>query len=788
MPDLLTRVTVSLSEHYRIERELGRGGMAVVFLAHDLKHHRKVAVKVLHPDLAQSIGAERFLSEITIAAQLTHPHILPLHDSGEADGLLYFVMPYVEGEPLRVRLDRERQLTVEDTLQILKEVASALGYAHGRGIVHRDIKPENILLTGGHAVVSDFGIARAVDVAGSARLTETGLAVGTPWYMSPEQASGDHKIDGRSDIYSLACVAYEMLGGSPPFTGPSPQAVMARHSMDPVPRLKTLRQAVPEALEQTIERALAKTPADRFPSAAAFADALERGPAIAGAARGSRRTRRGPRRSLLVAAVLLVLVAAGWFLPRLLPNDQLALQSLAVLPLEDLSGDPEQEYFVSGMHEALIDALAQVGPLRVISRRTMMQYAGSAKSVPEIARELDVMGVLEGSVERDDDRVRLRVRLIRALPREENLWVATYDRGVSELAMIHGDVATEVARRTGVVLDAREVASLTGQRPVDPQVYEAYLRGMHYLGKRTDADRYRGIEYLQSAIDRDPGNAMAYAGLARGYAGLGHDDASIPDAMPRARAAALRAVGLDSNLAEAQAGVALMKAYYERDWEGAERAFRRAIQLNPSDAMSHYHYSWFLLLFERVDEAIREHRIAQELDPLTLQHTADLGALYAWIGRPDDGLREARRALAYDSNDVRGLLALGTAYAEKGMRDEAIAAHERLAAVAPAWAWALGGTYAQFGRLDDARRIAELIERRPVTSWTAFALAYVYSALDDRDAAFRWLEYDKSHPWLPWARVWPIFAPVRDDPRFADFLRRYRLPPLAGQTTVRVRA
>ncbi|MGH7585881.1 MAG: protein kinase domain-containing protein [Gemmatimonadales bacterium] len=773
MPDLFARLLEGLSARYRLEQELGRGGMAVVYLADDLKHHRKVAVKVLLPELAQSIGTERFLKEIAIAAQLAHPHILPVHDSGEADGLLYYVMPYVEGESLRDRLTRERQLPMDDTVRILREVASALHYAHARGIVHRDIKPENILLLDGQAVVADFGIARALDAAGTEPLTRTGLALGTPSYMSPEQAAGDRGLDGRSDVYSLGCMAYEMLCGAPPFTGPNPQALIARHTLDPVPPLKTLRPTVPDGVERAIQRALAKVPADRFATAGQFADALQG----AGAVEAPRAPRVESRRVLGIAlAVAGVLLAGGWALVKA-ASDRAAsrIQSLAVLPFEAPPGGPDQEYLVAGMHEALIDELAQLGELRVISQRTMLQYAGSSKSVPQIAQELDVAGVVEGSVERDRDSVRLRVRLIRAQPREENLWAQTYARGTEDLSVIQAEVAREVARRAGVRLADRQEAGR--DRRVAPEVYEAYLRGMHFLGKRTPEDRRRGIEYLQAAIDRDPGNALAYAGLARGYASLGHDDAMIPDALPRARAAAVRAVGLDSGLAEGHAAVGLIKSYYERDWEGAERAFRRAIQLNPSDAMSHYHYSWYLLLFDRVDEAIREHKLAQELDPLTLQHTADLSLLYSWIGRAEDASREAERGRAIDSADARVLLALGVAYAEKGMPQEAVAAHERLAAVFPPWSWALGGTLARFGRRDDALRVARELEGRPPTSWRAFGLAYVYAALGDRDAAFRWLGYESPHAWVPWVRNWPQFAPIRDDPRFAEFLRSYRLPP-----------
>src|SRR5438132_7163529 len=312
LADLLARLQSAVADRYAVERELGRGGMATVYLARDLKHHRKVAIKVLKPDLAAALGPERFLREIEIAAGLSHPHILPLHDSGEAGGLLYYVMPFVEGESLRDRLNREQQLPLEDALQITREVADALSFAHSRDVVHRDIEPENILFQAGHAVVSDFGIARAITAAASGTRTEAGIPIGTPGYMSPEQAAAELHLDGRSDVYSLGCVLYEMLAGGPPFTGPTPQAVLARHSLDPVPALRTVRQAVPLAVEHAVMKALEKMPADRFTTATEFADALRTPPA----------GRPAPAPA--------------------------AAKSIAVLPFANLSPDPENEYFSDG--------------------------------------------------------------------------------------------------------------------------------------------------------------------------------------------------------------------------------------------------------------------------------------------------------------------------------------------------------------------------------------------------------------------------------------------------------
>src|SRR6059036_530247 len=338
MIDLLVRLQAALAERYAIERELGQGGMAVVFLAQDLKHRRAVAIKVLRPELAMALGAERFLGEIETVAGLAHPHILPLYDSGEAAGFLYYVMPYVEGESLRERLTREKQLPLEDALRIVGEVATALSYAHSRGVVHRDIKPENILLEAGQAVVSDFGIARAITAAGGERLTQTGVTVGTPGYMSPEQAAGERELDGRSDVYSLACVLYEMLAGNPPFMGSSPQAILARQSLEPVPRLRTLRDTVPEGVEHAIEQALAKTPADRFATATQFAEALERA--------ASRRAGPGPRRlprAVVVLGGVLAFVALAATAVFLYPRSGVAFDQrdwILIADFKNATGEP----------------------------------------------------------------------------------------------------------------------------------------------------------------------------------------------------------------------------------------------------------------------------------------------------------------------------------------------------------------------------------------------------------------------------------------------------------------
>ncbi|HEU5170650.1 MAG TPA: serine/threonine-protein kinase, partial [Gemmatimonadales bacterium] len=407
--DTLERLRLTLTDRYAVSKEIGRGGMAAVYIAEDLRHGRQVAIKVMRPELAASIGADRFLREIRVAAQLQHPHILPLYDSGESDGLLFYVMPFVEGESLRDKLTREQQLEIGEAVRLAAEAADALGYAHSHGVVHRDIKPENIMLSGGHALVADFGIAKALSVAGAERLTETGMAIGTPHYMSPEQATGEH-IDGRTDQYSLACVLYELLAGAPPFTGPTPMAVLARHSLERVPSLRIVRQSIPEAIEATIGRALEKVPADRFPTMAEFAEALRTAELERISLRtGARpvptaelpRPRAKPRRRVWalggVGVALVIAIAGAVAVWRQLhgPTDAAAGEGpdprrVAVLYFQNRGGSDSLRYLTDGLTEALITELAQVKALQVISRNGVTPYRNTSAGPDSIGRALKV--------------------------------------------------------------------------------------------------------------------------------------------------------------------------------------------------------------------------------------------------------------------------------------------------------------------------------------------------------------------------------------------------------------
>ena len=763
-----------MSDRYDIESELGAGGMATVYLASDLKHDRNVAVKVLKPELSAVIGGERFLAEIRTTANLQHPHILPLFDSGEADGLLYYVMPYVEGESLHERLEREGTLPVEQALEIIIEVADGLAHAHEHGVVHRDIKPGNILLSAGHARISDFGIARALGAASTGDATATGLAVGTPKYMSPEQA-GAGEVDGRSDTYSLGCVLYEMLVGEPPFEGPTPQSLLAKHAADEVPSLRITDPGIPLFVERVVERAMAKNPTQRFHTPRELAETLTTGTVVA-RVRRQRRTRRA-----VVAARAVAIAAAiglvGWWIS--ITSTGPEYERLAVLPLADLTGDPEQAYLASGVHEALIVELGRLG-LSVTARRTMARYQDTEKGIGEIADELGVDAVIEGSVYRQGDSLEIATRLYDR--NEQEIWTASFDGVMPNVVSLYRGFARAIADRIQLSLRAEDEARLGDAAPVNPDVYEAYLRGMHILNNiRRLTDAEEAIAHFNRAVEQNPADPLAYGGLALCYATLGHSPDPPPNTWLLARAAAERAIRLDSTSAEGWAALADYKSYSERDWAGAERAFRRANQLNPSLAMNHYHYAWFLALFGRVEEAIAEHTRAAELDPLTPLHTVWIPALHWFSGDYERALEQALPLLErYPENSIIWRVAARSA-AYLGRIDEAIAYAEKASALRPGVASRLAVYYWMAGRTDEALSLMREIEALPPSPYVALRLAVLHATLGNRDEAIGWLEYEPGHAFKGWIAWDPAFESLRDDPRFQATLRRMNQELVPGQ-------
>ena len=758
MADLSSALQTGIADRYRLERELGRGGMARVYLARDLKHDRPVALKVLHPELSASLGPERFLREIRLAARLQHPNILPVHDSGEAGGLLWYSMPYVEGESLRERLQRDLQLPVEEAVAIAREVAEALSYAHGQDVLHRDIKPENILLSRAHALVADFGIARVLapeDARDQAsRLTETGIALGTPAYMSPEQASGTRRLDGRSDVYSLGCVLFEMLAGEPPFTGPTAQAIMAKRFTEPTPSTRRGGRAVPALLDRLVARALAPVPADRFPSADALAAALRSGE---------------PWRVSSADAPALEAAAA--------PTGP----SIAVLPFANLSPDPENEYFADGITDELINALAKVSRLHVVSRTSAFAFKGRPEDAREIGRRLHVRTVLEGSVRRAGRRLRLSTQLINVAD-GFLLWSESFDRETEDLFAIQDEISRAIAGALQVRLLGRQQEALVRPPTDDLEAYELYLKGRHFWNRRTEQDLQRGLEYFEQALRRDPGFAAAYAGVADSWAILGFYSAVPPgEAFPNAKRAALQALACDPGLAEAHPALAYVAMYFEWDWPAAERAFRRAIELNPGYATAHQWYGNFLAIVGRADESLAEFGRAAALDPLSALKAAALGWGCYYARLHEQAIRECRRGLELEPGNVIAHTWLGLAYQARGQHDQATAAFEEAVRLSSRDVSSLGFLahgYALARRTAEARELleelAELSSRRYVSPYD---IALVYLALDQPEDATAWLErgYGERDHQMAFLKVDPRLDPLRPRREFQDILGRLGL-------------
>ncbi len=788
----LERLTQALAGRYAIEREIGRGGMATVYLARDLKHDRSVAIKVMRPELASTLAADRFQQEIRVTAHLEHPHILTLHDSGEADGLLYVVLPYLEGEDLQERLERDGSLRVEEAVQIAEEVADGLDYAHRRGVIHRDIKPSNIMLSDGHARITDFGIARAVGEAGAATLTATGQIIGTPCYMSPEQVMGEGELDGRIDTYALGCVLYAMLTGEPPYSGGTPPEVLAGHMLRPLPSVRTVRSDVTPALDRVIQRAMAKEPGDRFETAAAFKLALE-SPDTVPLPRAPLATRLRRRPTVAAAgagAVALALLAAWWASTQTdkSPSPGLELEfppevvarRIAVLPFANLSPDPEaEEYLVDGIHDEILTRISQIGALDVLGRPSVMQFRGpSAPDVRAIGDSLHAGLILGGSVRRAGPLIRLAVQLI-DVRRDQNIWAETYDREVTaaNLFDLQSDVALHVARAVQAEISPAVRQRLEKRGTENDEAYEAYLSGVYH---QRQMEVEEAEPFFLQAVDLDPGFAAAHAQLAVNYIFVGNLNIRPPRVtFPLARGAADRALALDEELFETQTALIAVNWSAERNWPEVERRLERVLEQNPSSARAHDWYSQYLSLMRRDEVALEHSRTAWELDPLCPLARHHIGRTLYWNRRCDLAVEHLERTLEVhpDLNDARAYLALCDVHA--GRYEAAI---ERIQSFPPP---SLSDTLilpyfqALAGQDAEARAtVADFERRRESEHVSAGFIALVHIGLGEYDRAFEWLETAREEydSWL-FQLHGPEWDPIRDDPRFLDLLARLNLPP-----------
>jgi serine/threonine-protein kinase len=749
--ELLERLSVVLEARYRIERELGQGGMAKVFLAHDLKYERMVAVKVLRPDLSAEVGATRFLREIQIAARLHHPHILPLYDSDQVGDLVYYVMPYIEGESLKGRLARERQLPVTDAIQIAREVADALSYAHNAKVVHRDIKPANILLDSGHALVADFGIARAIGEAH----TTTGQLIGTPAYMSPEQVDGSENLDGRSDIYSLGCVLFEMLVGQPPFRGSTVTAVIANRLTTPVPSPRAFRELIPDAVDAAVKKAMATLPADRFSTAAQFTEALST-PVTTAVAMGAAHAMAQD-----IAAVA---------------------KSVAVLPFENMSTDPENEYFSDGITDDIIAQLSKISALKVISRTSSMQYKKSTKKITAIAEELGVGAVLEGSVRKAGQRVRIVAHLVDPKT-EKHLWGETFDRKLDDIFEVQSEVAQQITGALSVALSPEEKERVEKKATGDADAYNLYLLGRFQANKWAEADVQKGIEYFQQAVAKDPGYAVAYAGLADAYELLSIGFSSKPpvEYLANAKAMALKALEMDDSLAEAHTSLAYARWLADLDWPGAERGFKRALELKSSYVMAHEWYAEYLAALGRHEEAIAEIKRAQQLDPLAVPVNRAVGWVLYFARRYDQSAEELQKALAMNPDFLGARLVLWWVWVAKGSPGDAIADISREVdrpGLRTVKKLMLAYAHASAGNREQAEGILwELEEKLAGDNRLALLSAILFTALDAKDRAFEQLEraYQVREPGLLFLKVAPWADSLRSDPRYGALVEKLGL-------------
>lgn len=794
MTDLLDQLKAALADSYSIERELGGGGMSRVFVAMDDSLGRRVVVKVLPRDLAAGVSIDRFQREIMVAAGLQHPHIVGVISAGEVDGLPYFVMPFVEGESLRVRLERDGPMQPREAVTVLRDVARALSYAHERGIVHRDIKPDNVLLTSGSATLADFGVAKALSSAQSVisgetgELTRVGTSLGTPTYMAPEQVAGEASIDHRADIYAFGVMAYEMLAGTPPFYDLSLQALMAAHlGTEPEP-LDQKREGLSEHLVSLVMRCLAKDPADRQQSASDLVDALEDATVTQPSGTLRLRPRPGPLKKVWVAAlVAVVIVAAGATLWFVRGNDAgpssggEAQRSIAVLPFVNIGGDTADAYFADGMTDELMNALNKVPGLRVASRTASFSHKGSDATPTAIGEALNVSTLLEGSVRREGNRLRLAARLIDAAD-GLSLWSELYERELSDVFAVQDSLTRAIVGalrgRFGGAMTA-DAAPARGTE--DLEAYDLYLRGRYFFRQRGANGLYSALEYFEQAVARDLGYAAAYTGIADVY-GLLPLYTGVPgdSVLPLGLRAAERAIALDSTLSGAFVSRGgLLSSMWQ--WAEAEQDLRRAISLDPRNAMARQWYGENLLLNGRIDEAIAEFERATELDPVSPVFPALHGLALAVAGDADAAVERVQHAADLDPLAPVAQYMLAAVYLYVGRAGEAVpvleAAMEMTGGVATV-SGLLGYAYAVTGQRERALTVMRSIDSTNVASGNAAAIARIHVGLGDMTAALDWLgraveAHDPFFGSEPLAS--PLFDPLRGDPRFAAVIRKANL-------------
>ncbi len=798
MTDIRETFQSALGSAYRIDKELGGGGMSRVFLAEELSLGRQVVIKVLPEELSGAVSSERFRREMQLAAKLQHPHIVPVLTSGEVQGIPYYTMPYIDGESLRHRIRRDGELPIDLATRIARHVASAMSYAHRHGIVHRDIKPDNVILSEEFAVVTDFGVAKALSdsalssdpSAEVSSLTSKGMAIGTPAYMAPEQALGESTVDHRADIYALGVMTYETLCGLPPFIAKSAQALVAAHAIEPPVPIETRRPGIPAALAALVMRCLEKRPADRPQTAAELLQALEALGTPSATTAATPVARKSRSKSLIALGAVFVLagagVAYGLLSGKISANGSAhGPASIAVLPLDNVGGNSRDEYFSEGMTDELANALGKVPGLRVASRTSAYAFKGRRDlTASQIGRQLNVDAVLEGTVRREGERLRVGAQLT-SVSDGLALWSDSYERETRDVFQVQDDIARSIASALQVRLGAKPgTTAATAQGTNDLAAYDLYLRGRYFWYRRGAENLRRSIQYLEQAVARDPAFARAWSALAMSYTLLPeYTDSPPPDAVGKARSASGKALSLDSTLAEAHTALGLT-AVHAWEFETAGTEYRRALALEPRNPTANQWYGELLYHTGKIDSAVARIRTAKALDPLAPIVSSALGYGLILAHRYNDAINEIKQGIELAPTLGLHHSLIAHAYLLRGDNVNAVREIETAVRLDPelrSRRGELAYIYGKTGRVADAAQLTADLEKGGHGSTTSpVALVYAYLGTGDRDRVFAELSravdiHDISLGTNFSLLVDPIFDSVRDDPRFQRILERTNL-------------
>jgi eukaryotic-like serine/threonine-protein kinase len=779
--------------HYRIVEQIGAGGMGVVYLAHDEQLDRDVALKMLPAGtLADEATRTRFRKEALALAKLDHPNVATIHEFGSQNGVDFLVTAYVPGITLDTKI-HSGALPEAEVISLGIQLAAGLAAAHEQGVIHRDLKPGNLRLTpDGRLKILDFGLARLIEPEGddtlTATLSKSQGVTGTLPYMAPEQLRGQ-KADFRTDIWAAGAVLYEMATGERPFKEQTAPALAADiiHKAPPAPR--SLKPDMSPGLEAIIRRCLEKEPEKRYQSANQLAIDLRR-PQTAGADATSVTTAKFPRRrrrGLIAAggavfcmlALLFALNVGGWRERLLRGIARGRIESLAVLPLQNLSRAPDQDYFADGMTEELTTELAQIGGLRVISRTSMMRYKGTQKTLADIAKELGVDAVIEGSVDRSGDEVRISAQLINART-DSHLWARSYRRNLRDILAMQSEVARAIAGEIRVQLTPQEQARLGRLRAVNPAAYEAYLKGRYHWNFHTSDELQKAIAEYQRAIQLDPSYALAYVGLSEAYHILPlNADAAAQEVLPKAKDAALKALELDPQLSDGHVALAFTLGQYDWDWAGAEREYKRAIELSPNNSVARTYYSRMLTLLSRRSEAIAEAERARELDPMSMTASLLLGEAYSYDRQYDRAAQELAQGLEMNPKFWPLHFFLGQVYEQQGRYADALAELTKAEGPTLEATSQIGHVYAISGKRAKAEQVLKDLTTRSKQRYVSpVYIARIYAGLGQKDQALEWLEkgYAVRDSHMEIIAVEPTFESLRSDSRFINLLRRLNLP------------